>query len=130
MADEGGANFPTYNFLGKSASYEYCADWPRRDEREDIRYEAYARVYEAAIKSRPTSPKAFLFTTTRNLMADRIRRERIVSVSAGGDSDYLDVLVDEISPEQRVGASQEMARLARAFDRLTPKCRCTDGGGG
>ena len=97
--------------------------WPRRDEREDIRYDAYARVYEAAIKSRPLAPKPFLFATVRHLMADRIRRERIVSISAGGENEYLNVLVDEISPEQRVSATQELARIARAFDRLTPKCR-------
>jgi RNA polymerase sigma-70 factor (ECF subfamily) len=56
-------------------------------------------------------------------MADRVRRERIVSIQAGGENEYLNVLIDEISPEQRVGANQELARLARAFDRLSPKCR-------
>jgi RNA polymerase sigma factor (sigma-70 family) len=97
--------------------------WPRRDECDDIRQEAYARVYEAAQKARPLAPKAFLFATARNLMADRVRRERIVSIQAGGDSEYLNVLIDEISPEQRVSATEELARLARAFDRLPPKCR-------
>lgn len=97
--------------------------WPRRDELQDIRQEAYARIYEAAQKARPRAPKAFLFTTARHLMADRVRRERIVSIQAGGESDYLNVLLDEISPEQRVGANQELARLARAFDRLSPSCR-------
>jgi RNA polymerase sigma factor (sigma-70 family) len=97
--------------------------WPRRDELADIRQDAYARVYEAAQKARPQAPKAFLFTTARHLMADRIRRERIVSIQAGGENDYLNVLVDEISPEQRVGANQELVRLARAFDLLSPNCR-------
>jgi RNA polymerase sigma-70 factor (ECF subfamily) len=97
--------------------------WPRRDELADIRQEAYARVYEAARQARPQNPKAFLFATARHLMADRIRRERIVSIRAGGENDYLNVLVDEISPERRVGAHQELARLARAFDRLSAKCR-------
>lgn len=97
--------------------------WPRHDEIADIRQETYARVYEAARQSRPQSPKAFLFATARHLMADRIRRERIVSIRVGGDSEYLNVLVDEISPEQRVGAHQELARLAQAFDRLTARCR-------
>jgi RNA polymerase sigma factor (sigma-70 family) len=97
--------------------------WPRRDERDDIRQETYARVYEAAQKARPQAPKAFLFATARHLMADRVRRERIVSIQAGGDSDYLNVLIDEISPEQRVSATEELTRLARAFDRLPPKCR-------
>jgi RNA polymerase sigma factor (sigma-70 family) len=97
--------------------------WSRRDELPDIRQEAYARVYEAAQKARPQAPKAFLFTTARHLMADRIRRERIVSIQAGGENEYLNVLIDEISPEQRVSANQELARLARAFDRLSPNCR-------
>jgi RNA polymerase sigma-70 factor (ECF subfamily) len=57
---------------------------PRRDEHPDIRQEAYARVYEAARKARPVAPKAFLFATARHLMADRVRRERIVSIQAGG----------------------------------------------
>jgi RNA polymerase sigma-70 factor (ECF subfamily) len=56
-------------------------------------------------------------------MADRVRRERVVSIQAGGESDYLDVLVDEISPERRVSANQELVRLSHAFDRLTPRCR-------
>jgi RNA polymerase sigma factor (sigma-70 family) len=97
--------------------------WPRRHEIADIRQEAYARVYEAARQVRPQNPKAFLFATARHLMADRIRRERIVSIRAGGENDYLNVLVDEISPERRVGAHQELARLAQAFDRLSMKCR-------
>lgn len=97
--------------------------WPRRDELPDIRQEAYARIYEAAQKGRPHAPKAFLFATARHLMADRVRRERVVSIQAGGENEYLNVLIDEISPEQRVVASQELARLARAFDRLSAKCR-------
>lgn len=97
--------------------------WPRRDEVPDIRQESYARVYEAARKARPQAPKAFLFATARHLMADRVRRERIVSIRAGGESDYLDVLVDEISPEQRVVAHQELTRLALAFDRLSSRYR-------
>ena len=97
--------------------------WPRRDELPDIRQEAYARVYEAAQKNRPQSPKAFLFATARHFMADRLRRERIVSIQAGGDKEYLNVLVEELSPERHVAASEELARLARALDRLTAKCR-------
>jgi RNA polymerase sigma-70 factor (ECF subfamily) len=100
--------------------------WSRRDEIPDIRQEAYARVYEAAQKARPQAPKAFLFTTARHLMADRIRRERIVSIQAGGENEYLNVLIDEISPEQRVSAnhaycgrswSQVPAHRERGFQR-------------
>jgi RNA polymerase sigma-70 factor (ECF subfamily) len=97
--------------------------WPRQAEWADIRQDAYVRVYEAARAGRPHAPKAFLFTTARHLMVDRVRRERIVSIRAGGESDYLNVLVDELSPERFVAGEQEFARLAHAFDRLTARCR-------
>ena len=97
--------------------------WPRRDEIADIRQDAYIRVYEAARHSRPQAPKAFLFATVRHLMADRVRHERIVPIHAAGDSEYFNALVEEISPERRVNAYQELARLAYAFDRLSAKCR-------
>jgi RNA polymerase sigma-70 factor (ECF subfamily) len=97
--------------------------WSRHDEVADIRQETYARVYEAARVLRPQAPKAFLFATARHLMVDRIRRERIVSIKAGGENEFLNFLVDEISPERRVGVHQDLARLAWAFDRLPAKCR-------
>jgi RNA polymerase sigma-70 factor (ECF subfamily) len=97
--------------------------WPRKHEVPDLRQETYARVYEAAMASRPVSPRAFLFTTAHHLMADRVRHERIVSIEAVGDIEALNVLHDEISAEQLVSARQELKRLAAAMDRLPPRCR-------
>lgn len=98
--------------------------WPNRDEIHDLRQEVYARVYEAAAKMRPaTSPKTFLFQTARHLLIDRVRRSRIVSIEGVPDLDALNVLVDDVSPERRVRARQELNLLARAFARLAPKCR-------
>jgi len=97
--------------------------WPRKHEVDDLRQETYARVYQAARNLRPTSPRAFLFTTAHHLITDRVRRERIVSIEAVGDLEALDVSVDEITTEQRVSARQELKRLAQALDRLPPRCR-------
>ncbi len=72
--------------------------WSRADDVPDLRQEAYARVYESAARSVPRNPKAFLFTTARNLMVDRLRRERIVSIDYTQDLASLNVLVDELSP--------------------------------
>jgi RNA polymerase sigma factor (sigma-70 family) len=96
--------------------------WANRDDIQDLRQEVYVRVYEAAAKARPLSPKSFMFTTARHLMVDRIRRSRVVSIEGTADLEALNVLVDEISPEQRVSARHEMSRLAEAFDRLPPQC--------
>jgi RNA polymerase sigma factor (sigma-70 family) len=97
--------------------------WPNREEIHDLRQEVYMRVYEAAKKARPHSPKSFLFTTARHLMADRVRRGRVVSFEAIGDLDVLNVTVEEDSPERRLHAGQELMQLARAFSVLPPKCR-------
>ena len=97
--------------------------WPNRQEVFDLRQDIYVRVYEAAAKSLPQSPKSFLFATARHLMTDRIRRKRIVSIDAVGDLDALNVMIEYISPEERASAHQELRRLAQAIDLLPPKCR-------
>lgn len=97
--------------------------WFRRDEIHDLRQDIYVRVYEAAVRARPTMPKSFMFTTARHLMTDRLRRGRVVSIEAVGDLDALNVLIDDVSPERRLGARQELQRLTAAFDRLPERCR-------
>ena len=108
----------------EAALVRFLNRWPKREEVHDLRQEVYIRVYEAAAKARPTtSPKTFLFQTARHLLIDRVRRSRIVSIEGVADLDVLNVLVDDVSPAQRGHARQELNLLARAFARLTPKCR-------
>jgi len=97
--------------------------WPDPSEVDDLCQETYVRVYEAAAKSLPAVPQAFLFATARNLMADRVRRSKIVSIEMKGDLDSLNVLVEELSPEHRLSARQDLWRLAVAFERLPPLSR-------
>ena len=97
--------------------------WPSRDEVPDLRQELYARIYEAAMRSPPAQPKAFLFASARHLMADRMRRSRVVSIEPMGDFEPSSVLVEEVSPERWCGGRQALMRLARAFDQLPDRCR-------
>jgi RNA polymerase sigma factor (sigma-70 family) len=85
--------------------------------------EVYVRVYERARDQRPLQPKAFLFATARNLMTDQLRRSRVVSIDTVHEMDGIDAMVDELSPERRVSARQDLGRLAHAFDLLSDKCR-------
>lgn len=98
--------------------------WPHRDELADLRQEIYVRVYESAGKALPDQPKAFMFATARHLVADRLRRSRVVSIETMGDIESLNVLmVDGISPEQWCGGRQLLRRLSDALDRLPGRCR-------
>jgi RNA polymerase sigma factor (sigma-70 family) len=100
-----------------------CRVWPSSAEVPDLRQDIYVRVYESARRGFPNSPRAYLFRTARNLMADRVRRARIVHIDSNQDFEVLNVLVDEISPERRLLARQELQCLAQAFDSLSDKCR-------
>jgi RNA polymerase sigma-70 factor (ECF subfamily) len=108
----------------EAALVRFLNRWPNRDDVHDLRQEVYIRVYGAAAKARPkTSPKTFLFQTARHLLIDRVRRSRIISIEGVADLDAMSVLVDNVSPEQRLHARQELNLLARAFARLSPMCR-------
>jgi RNA polymerase sigma factor (sigma-70 family) len=89
----------------------------------DLRQETYFRVYESAKKSRPRFPRTFLFTTARNLVIDRLRRERVVSIHYTQDALFLDRSIDELTPERSLSARQDLQQLTRAFDALPEKTR-------
>jgi RNA polymerase sigma-70 factor (ECF subfamily) len=97
--------------------------WPQPDDIPDLRQELYARVYEAAAKTLPLQPKAFLFTSARHLMTDRLRRNKVVSIEPMGDFDPSHVLIDEVTPERWSGGRQSLKQLAAAFDGLPDRCR-------
>ena len=89
----------------------------------DLLQEALVRVYVSATKSRPRFPKTFLFTTARNLLIDKLRRERVVAIVYTPKTISLDRPVDELSPERRLGSLQDLQQLTRAFDSLPEKTR-------
>lgn len=98
--------------------------WSKPTDVADLRQDIYIRVYRSALESGlPRLPKAFLFTTARNLLTDRIRRGRVIHIDYTQDLDSLNVLVDELSPEQRLSARQELAKLTEALDRLPARTR-------
>jgi RNA polymerase sigma-70 factor (ECF subfamily) len=98
-------------------------NWRDHDEVVDLRQEIYVRIYEAAGRRRPDSPKSFLFATARHLLADLVRRQRIVSITAVGDLEQSNVLKDELEPGRWLGGRDALERLARALDRLPDRCR-------
>jgi RNA polymerase sigma factor (sigma-70 family) len=97
--------------------------WSNAADVADLRQEVYVKVLEAAEKARPASPKYFLFAVARNHVADRGRRSRIVPIDFLQDCDSLNVLMDEMSPERRMGSFQQLERLLDAFENLPDRCR-------
>ena len=90
---------------------------------QDLRQEIYVRVLEAAEKTRPLSPRHFLFTCAKHLLIDHARRNRIVRIDFLQDCDASNVLIDEVSPERNAGSFQQLQRLLDAFEQLPDRCR-------
>jgi RNA polymerase sigma factor (sigma-70 family) len=90
---------------------------------EDLRQEVYLRVCEAANKGIPENTKPFVFTTARNLLIDRVRKEQIVPIEVVSDLDEMKITNDTIGPERTAIARDELRRLQAAIDSLPPRCR-------
>lgn len=97
--------------------------WRNHNEVHDLRQETYLRVCQAASRAKPQQPKAFLLATARHLMTDQFRRRQILAIDVVGDSQSLDIMVDENSPEVRAAVHDELRRLSEALNTLPPKCR-------
>lgn len=90
---------------------------------EDLLQDVYTRVCEAALRQPPESTRAFVFTTARNLLIDRIRHERVISIEAAEDLEAFDIAADDPGIERNISAREELRILHNALDRLSPRCR-------
>lgn len=97
--------------------------WRNREELYDLRQEIYVRVYEAAGKSLPHSPRLFLFSTAKHLLTDRVRRNRVLRIDAVADLDALNLAAGDSTPEHEAHERQQLMRLATALSALPPRCR-------
>jgi RNA polymerase sigma-70 factor (ECF subfamily) len=88
---------------------------------EDLVQEAFLRTFEQA--DRVEVPRAFLFSTTRNLAFDVRRNVRTRKTSSVGDFDALNVVSNGESPEGGLLADEQSRLLREAVERLSPQCR-------
>lgn len=108
----------------ESALMQYLQhNWRNRSDIADLRQDIYVQVFEAALKDLPTHPKAFLFTTARNHLIRKMRREQIVPIEAVSDFEALGTAADAPGPERATVARDELRRLQAVLDRLPPRAR-------
>jgi RNA polymerase sigma factor (sigma-70 family) len=98
------------------------AGW-RRDEVEDLIQETYARIAAAYARSEVVHPQAYVFATIRNVAADQLRRQQVVSIRSVSDISRLNVPADELDAEARLTAHEELEELRAAIERLPTQCR-------
>lgn len=103
-----------------------CRAWLRRtlnpDDLEDVIQEAYCRIAGLKEVSHIGSGRAYLFTTARMVVLERIRRARIVRIETVAEFEQLDFGVDEQSPERIVAGHRELRRVQQLIDGLPKRC--------
>jgi RNA polymerase sigma factor (sigma-70 family) len=98
-------------------------NWREESDIADLRQEIYVRIYDAARHGLPRQAKPFVFSTARNLLIDRVRRARIISIEAVADLDVSNVPEGEASAERQTIARDELRQLQAALEQLPARCR-------
>ncbi len=102
------------------------------DEAEDVLQETFVRAIRAGSFERGGNLRAYLLTTARHVMINRLRRPRLVVSSdrlargTAGDEDedpLQEVAGDAASPEQDAAWSAFRGRLDKALAKLPPAHR-------
>lgn len=98
-------------------------NWRNRADVADLLQDVYVKVYDAATTQRPKSTKSFVFMTARNLLVDRVRRDKVIPLEAVEDLDALGAAADAPGPEAQSIAREELRRLQTALDQIPPRAR-------
>src|SRR6202035_1667256 len=69
------------------------------------------------------TPRAFLYSTARNLACNAYRDQRTAKTDSVGDFDELRVVTQEAALEEAVLAEEQTRLIKEAVDQLPPQCR-------
>lgn len=94
-----------------------------RHDEDDLIQEAYCRLARLADTSAIASGRAYFFTVIRNLMIERIRRDRVVRIETVAEIDDLCVMDDAVPVDRRVSAREQLKLVQRLIDSLPARCR-------
>lgn len=98
-------------------------NWRDAEELDDLRQEVYARVFDAAATRLPENPQAFVLLVARNLLIDRARRSKVVSIETYADMEMVMPHADELTPERHLSAWAELKLFRTALSLLPARCQ-------
>jgi RNA polymerase sigma-70 factor (ECF subfamily) len=98
-------------------------NWHNQSDIKDLLQDVYLKVCDAALKERPRSARALVFTIARHLLINRVRDSQVIPIEAVADLDALSAAADEPGPDRGAIARDELRRLQAAIDRLPPRAR-------
>jgi len=97
--------------------------FPSLPDVDDLIQDSYARLLRAKRQGQIGYPKAFLFTTARNLALDFFRRRKVLAIDGVADLGALAVIEEGTDVADAVSKQQELELLADAVRALPEHCR-------
>lgn len=94
-----------------------------RDDVDDLIQEAYCRIASLESVDHIERPDRYFFQTVRMLLAEQVRRSRIVRIESVTEIDSLSIYSDEPSPERITAARRELAKVQKLIEGLPERCR-------
>lgn len=92
-------------------------------EIDDIVQDAYLNIARLKSVAHIRDGRAYLFTTARMAMLQRIRRDRIVRIDSLTEMQAMALEDEDPGPERRAGARRELERIRQLIDALPARCR-------
>jgi RNA polymerase sigma factor (sigma-70 family) len=97
--------------------------FPTVQDIDDLVQEAYVRLIRAHHAGSIAEPRAYLFTTARNLACDLFRRRRPISIEEIEETQRLSVVEDKADAAETASHAQEVEWLIEAIQALPARCR-------
>jgi RNA polymerase sigma-70 factor (ECF subfamily) len=94
-----------------------------RSDEDDVIQEAYCRLAALVRINHIGSGRAYLFVTVRNILREKMRRERLVRIESVAEIDSLSIYDMEPSSEQRVSDGEVLSLVRRLIEDLPERCR-------
>jgi RNA polymerase sigma-70 factor (ECF subfamily) len=92
-------------------------------EVDDVIQEMYARIVSQPFLEAIKYPRQYAVQTATSIIIDHIRRSRVISISAAGSLDHLEILDPEASPEQQLEFREEIVEVARSLAEIPERTR-------
>jgi RNA polymerase sigma factor (sigma-70 family) len=99
------------------------SQFPGRCDVDDVVQEAFMRVLASRATAEIRAPKAFLFTTARNLVLMQMRRRQVERADSLMEIEGESILDQDVAIPDAVARSQELELLTQAIQLLPARCR-------
>ena len=92
---------------------------------DDVVQEMYARILSAPALEIVRYPRQYAIQTAKGIIIDHLRRSRVVSIISGESLEQLDVVLPEVSAEERLEFQGEIQEVANALAHIPETYRET-----